>query len=76
MPLASHLLSPQVPLQPLQLEKALMLMAKTKAKAKHFVRGDLLYHRTPGTEVFQQVPMMKKEMAKEETKTETKAKEN
>ena len=65
MPLASHLLSLQVLLQPLQLEKALMLTAKIKAKAKHFVRGDLLYHRTPGTEAFQQVPMMEKEMAKE-----------
>ena len=76
MPLVSHLLSLQVLLQPLQLEKALMLTAKIKAKARHFVKGDLLYHRTPGTEVFQQVPMMKKEMAKEETKKETKAKEN
>ena len=76
MPLASHLLSLQVRLQPLQLERALMLTAKIKAKARHFVKGDLLYHRTPGTEVFQQVPMMKKEMAKEETKKETKAKEN
>ena len=76
MPLASHLLSLQVLLQPLQLEKALMLTAKTKAKAKHFVRGDLLYHRTPGTEAFQQVPMMEKEMAKEKTKKETKEKED
>ena len=76
MPPASHLLSLQALPQPLQLEKVLMLTAKTKAKAKHFVRGGLLYHRTPGTEVFQQVPMMKEEMAKEETKKETKAKEN
>ena len=76
MPLASHLLSLQVPLQPLQLEKALMLTAKIKAKARHFVKGDLLYHRILGTEAFQQVPMMEKEMAKEKTKKETKGKED
>ena len=76
MPPASHPLSLPVPLQPLQLEKALMRTAKIKAKAKRFVRGDLLYYRTPGTEAFQQVPMMEKEMAKEKTNKETKGKED
>ena len=59
--------------------------AKEKAKPKE---GDLLYLRTPGTEVFHQVPMMmEKETAEEEmkagvaprkekTKTETKGKED
>ena len=76
-PPASRLLSLQALLQPLQLEKALTLAAKTKVKAKHFAKGDLLYHRILGTEAFQQVPMMmEKETAKEKTKTETKGKED
>ena len=75
-PPASRHLSLQALLQPLQLEKALTLAAKTKVKAKHFVKGDLLYHRILGTEAFQQVPMMEKEMAKEKTKKETKEKED
>ena len=76
-PPASRHLSLQALLQPLQLEKALTLAAKTKVKAKHFAKGDLLYHRILGTEAFQQVPMMmEKETAKEKTKTETKGKED
>ena len=76
-PSASRHLSLQARLQPLQLEKALTLAAKTKVKAKHFAKGDLLYHRILGTEAFQQVPMMmEKETAKEKTKTETKGKED
>ena len=75
LPAPRHL-SLQALLQSLQLEKVLILTAKTKAKAKHFVKGDLLYHRILGTEAFQQVPMMEKEMAKEKTKKETKGKED
>ena len=69
-------LSLQALLQPLQLEQALTLAAKTKVKAKHFAKGDLLYHRILGIEAFQQVPMIEKEMAREKTKKETKGKED